>query len=493
MGGKKNQLDTLGKVPPQALDLEEVVLGALMIERNAFDVVAEILRPETFYKEAHVKIYSAIQALMINSEPIDIITVTAELRARGDLESVGGAYYITHLTDRVVSASNIEFHARILQEQYIKRELIRTSQELISQCYSPESDVFEMLSKTEYEKDEMLNTITVRKEISSADLFMKNVERLKKIGEAKNGITGITTGFVDVDRITGGWQPSDLIIVAGRPGMGKTSFVLSSAINAGLRNKIPGAIFSLEMADIQLMDKVTSIVSEVPLEKFKKGNLGDVEWMQIHRAAISIQEAPIVFDDTPAISLIEFAAKARRLKRKNNIQWIVIDYLQLMIGKTNKGGNREQEIGSLSRGLKAIAKELNIPIIALSQLSRAVESRAGHNKRPMLSDLRESGSIEQDADVVCFLYRPEYYGITEDEEGRPTAGMAELIIAKHRNGATDDVALRFVGKTTGFYDLDSGFSDNVQASFEDNPFDSPFNGIMPNGRFVDMTDDSEPF
>lgn len=446
-----------GKLPPQAIDLEEVVLGAILIEKEAIDAIVDIIKPETFYKDKNRIIYYAIQSLMFNSEPIDLITVSNQLRESGELEKIGGLYYLTGLTDRVASSSNIEFHARKLQELYIKREMISSSYSLIDDCFKTETDVFDLLSKSEFEKDQMLNTITVRKEISSGQLFKDNVARLLKIRNTPNGITGVPSGFTDVDNLTGGWQKSDLIIIAGRPAMGKTAFIISSAVNSAVHHNIPGAIFSLEMSNHQLMNRITSIVSGVPLEAFRNGTLSNDDWNKIQSVTELIQNASISFDDTPSLSVIEFAAKARRLKRQMDIQWIVIDYLQLMHGKDRKGGNREQEIASIARTLKGVAKELDIPIIALSQLSRAVESRA--DKRPMLSDLRESGAIEQDADIVCFLYRPEYYEITEDSSGNSLKGLAEFIIAKHRNGATDDVVLRYVKHLTAFHDDNPGFQE----------------------------------
>lgn len=472
------------KILPQAQDLEEVVIGAILIEKEALDAIADIIKPEIFYNDKNRQIYKAIQSLMIKSEPVDLITVSNKLRETGDLDRIGGMYYLTGLTDRVVSASNIEFHARKLQELYIKRELINTSYRLADDCFNPETDVFELLSKSEFEKDILLNTITTRKEISSNRLFKENIDRLLKIHNTPNGITGVRSGFTDLDKITGGWQKSDLIIIAGRPAMGKTAFVISSAVNSAIHHNIPGAIFSLEMSNHQLMNRITSIVSGVPLERFRKGSLNNDDWNKIQGVTELIQNSPIVFDDTPSLSVIEFAAKARRLKRQNNIQWIVIDYLQLMIGKISKGTNREQEIAGIARTLKGVAKELDIPIIALSQLSRAVESRT--DKRPMLSDLRESGAIEQDADIVCFLYRPEYYGIDQDSMGSSTIGLAEFIIAKHRNGATDDVVLRYVKTSTAFYD--------------DGPYDNSFNNSSSNiniskilGHKYNAPEQPEPF
>ena len=480
-----------GKIPPQAISLEEAVLGAIMIEKDALIEIAEFLRPEAFYTDSHQKIYTVIQELSAQSQSIDILTVTAALRKKGQLEIIGGAFYVTNLTSRVASSANIEQHARLIQEMYIKRELIRSSSQLVTDCYSDESDIFDLLSRSEYEKDSLLQSITVRKEVSNSDLFHSTLQTMVKQKDNEQGLTGVPSGFTDLDRITGGWQKSDLIIVGARPGMGKTSWVLQNALNASIDFQFPGAVFSLEMSMAQLMKKQISIVCDIPLAKFRKNTISDYEWQLIHQQTSKIIAAPIHWDDTPSLSLIELCAKSRRLKARFDIQYIVIDYLQLMMAKGNKNGNREQEIGAISRGLKGLAKELDIPILALSQLSRGVESRPGQGKRPMLSDLRESGSIEQDADMVLFLYRPEYYGLTEDENGESTDGLAEVIIAKHRNGETDEVALKFNKSTTGFSDL-------ILDYFDKNPnIKEPLKvfhetTLMPNEDF-DNDDDNPPF
>lgn len=468
----RNINNTYEKLPPQVVELEEVVLGALLIEKDALIDISDFLKPDAFYVEAHRLIYSAIIELSFLSKPIDILTVADKLKKDGKLEIVGGNFFIVNLTTRVSNGSNIEEHARIIQEKYIKRELIRSSSELVNDCYSDENDVFELLSKSEYEKDNLLQSITSKKEVSNSDLLKSTITEISKKNES-HGITGVPSGFNDLDRITGGWQKSDFIIVAARPGMGKTSFILQNAINSAFEFNVCGAVFSLEMSMEQLMKKQLAIVADVYLERFRKNTLSESDWQRIHSCYDRIQKAPIHWDDTPSITLIELQAKARRLKKKFNIEWLIIDYLQLMRGVTSKGANREQEIGQISRGLKGIAKELNIPVFALSQLSRAVETRPG--KRPMLSDLRESGSIEQDADMVLFLYRPEYYGLMEDENGNSTDGMAELIIAKHRNGETDDLLLRFNKKTTGFTDYIE------QVTFENAIYS------QPNVNFIETT------
>ncbi len=452
-----NELNQLGKLPPQATDLEEAVLGALMLEKDALTNVIDILRPESFYKDAHKEIYQAIYDLFQNSEPIDILTVTSHLRKGGKLEFVGGAYYITQLTNRVSSAANIEYHARIIVEQSIKRELIRISSEIQKEAFEDTTDVFNLLDRMEQSLFQV-SEANIRKEYDNMkNLMPQALEEIEMRKNHKEGLTGIPSGFTSLDRVTSGWQKSDLVIIAARPGMGKTAFVVSALRNAAVDHDHPVAIFSLEMSSIQLVNRMISGEAQLESEKIKKGNLAGHEWAQLTDKTARLAKAPIFIDDTPALSILELRAKCRRLKQQHDIQLVVVDYLQLMSGDSSKGGNngnREQEIAAISRALKNIAKELSVPVIALSQLSRAVETRGG-DKRPQLSDLRESGSIEQDADMVMFLYRPEYYGITQDENGMPTQGVGEVIIAKHRNGSLDTVQLKFVGKYTKFSDLDS--------------------------------------
>jgi replicative DNA helicase len=449
----------LGKVPPQALELEEAVLGALMLEKDALSQVIEILKPEIFYKDAHREIYAAIKDLFENSEPVDILTVTNKLRKNGKLEFVGGAYYIAGLTSRVNSSANIEYHSRLITEMAIKRELIRISSEIQRDAFEDSTDVFELLDKAEQSLFDVSET-NIRKNFDNMRSLMNDaIKELEFKKNQKDGLTGIPSGFTALDRITSGWQKSDLVIIAARPGMGKTALVLSALRNAAVEFDRPVAIFSLEMSAVQLVNRLISAEAELEGDKIKKGNLEDYEWEQLVYKTSKLTEAPIFIDDTPALSILELRAKARRLVSQHQVQLIVVDYLQLMTGDRSKGastGNREQEIASISRALKNIAKELSVPVIAISQLSRAVETRGG-DKRPLLSDLRESGSIEQDADMVLFLYRPEYYGITEDESGISTKGLGEVSIAKHRNGSTGTVNLKFIGHLTKFVDLDSAF------------------------------------
>lgn len=480
-----NLVSGLGKLPPQAVDLEEAVLGALMLEKNALSTVIDILKPESFYKESHQKIFEAIYNLFQKTSPIDLLTVTAELRQMGALEMVGGAYYITQLTDRVVSAANIEYHARIISQKYIQRELIKVSTEIINASYDETSDIFDLLDHAEKSLFDIAQNNLRRDSRKMDDIMKEAIKSLELLRDRTDGLTGIPSGLTALDRMTSGWQPSDLVIIAARPAMGKTAFVLSVARNAAVDHDKPVAVFSLEMSSVQLVNRLIAGETEIEQEKLKKGNLADHEWQQLHSRIGRLTSAPLIIDDTPALNVFEFRAKCRRLKAQYDIQMVIVDYLQLMQGKADgKGGNREQEIGSISRALKSVAKELNIPVLALSQLSRAVESRPGNSKRPMLSDLRESGSIEQDADMVLFLYRPEYYGLVEDEQGNSTAGIGEVIIAKHRNGETGIVPLRFIGKYVKFVDLEEDFGGMGGGLGGDAPFGG--SAIAPSASFGDF-------
>lgn len=450
-----------GKIPPQAVDLEEAVLGALMIEREAVNEVIDILKPETFYRDNHQKIYAAIIEVFNRSEPVDILTVTAELRKRGELDVVGGAYYISYLTNRVASSANIVFHARIISQKHILRELIRISSATIREAYEESSDVFDLLDKAERD----LFTIAegnIRKDFSSmSDVIKESIESIEAARKNEDGVSGVPTGFHALDRVTSGWQKSDMIVLAARPGMGKTAFVLSMARNMAVDFNVPVAVFSLEMSSIQLVNRLISGETGIKGEKLRRGNLEEYEMAQLHSRIKKLAVAPIYIDDTPSLSVFELRAKARRMKSKHDIQCIIIDYLQLMTAGGDGRGNREQEISMISRTIKTIAKELNIPIIALSQLSRAVETRGG-DKKPILSDLRESGAIEQDADIVSFIYRPEYYDITQDEMGNPLEGIGQIIIAKHRNGSLETISLRFVKDFAKFENLEMDYGEPAQ-------------------------------
>jgi replicative DNA helicase len=443
-----------GKLPPQAPELEMAVLGALMLEKDALTSVIDLLKPESFYKDAHQRIYRAVIRLFDKSEPIDQLTVVHELREMGELEACGGPFYVANLTLKVNSAANVEYHARIITETAIKRELIRISSEIQRDAFEDTTDVFKLLDDTESALFEVSES-NIRKNFDDMRSLMgKAIKELEEKKNQSDGLTGVPTGFTALDRVTSGWQPSDLVIIAARPGMGKTAFVVSAMRNAAVDFKKAVAIFSLEMSSLQLVNRLISAEAELDSEKIKKGSLADHEWQQLNHKITALSAAPIYIDDTPGLSIRELRTKCRRLRSQKDVQMIIVDYLQLMSGNTDgRGGNREQEIASISRALKGIAKELNVPVLALSQLSRSVETRGG-DKKPQLSDLRESGSIEQDADMVIFLYRPEYYGLDQDAEGNSTQGVGEVIIAKHRNGSLETVQLKFIGKFTKFADLD---------------------------------------
>ncbi len=480
-----------GKLPPQAPALEEAVLGAIMLDKDALTVVIDTLRPDSFYSDAHALIYKAMLSLFERTQPIDLLTVSEELKKTGDLEKVGGPYYLVELTNRVASSANLEYHARIVAQKFIQRELIRVSNTVIKDAYEDTTDVFELLDKAEQGLFEITEKNLSRSYSSMSSLLGQAVKQVEEASHNKEGLTGVPTGFVDLDRMTSGWQPSDLVIVAARPGMGKTAFTLALAANAATFQK-PVAFFSLEMSSIQLVKRLISMETEIPGEKLKKGSLEDYEWQQLNAAVEKMGERKIFIDDTPAINIFELRAKCRRLKMQHDIQMVMIDYLQLMSGSMdkNKSTNREQEISSISRALKGLAKELSVPVIALSQLSRAVETRGG-TKRPQLSDLRESGAIEQDADMVTFIYRPEYYQILEDEEGNSLKNKAEVIIAKHRNGALGTVELRFTGETAKFSDWgDAGFGDFSPAPGNT---DSPMSNIITRSSKMNEDFDDVPF
>ncbi len=482
-----------GRIPPQAPDLEEAVLGAMLLEQNALTNVIDILKPEVFYKESHRHIFSAIHVLFSSGQPVDILTVTQALKKSGQLELVGGAYYISMLTNRVASAANVEFHARIVLQKFLQRELIRISSEIIKDSYDDTKDVFDILDHAEKELFAVSETNLRR---NYADMHSLIRDAVRQIEGAKNQdghISGMPSGFADLDRVTAGWQRSDLVVLAARPGMGKTAFVLSMARNMAVDFKKPTAIFSLEMSGVQLVTRLIASETELPADKLKRGQLEDYEWEQLNARLGALTDAPLYIDDTPALSIFELRAKCRRLKAQHNIQLVIVDYLQLMsAGSDNHRGNREQEISNISRSMKSLAKELDIPIIAISQLSRAVETRGG-SKRPILSDLRESGAIEQDADMVLFIYRPEYYQITEDEHGNPTQGLAQLIIAKHRNGALKDINLRFIHNFAKFTDHDSAQFDMSGQMGPSDSFDSQANTLTIPSKLNDMDDDEVPF
>lgn len=462
-----------GKVPPQAPELEEAVLGAIMLEKDKLAEVLEIIQSEDcFYVDAHQKIYAGIRRLFDKGMPVDLLTVTEELRKSNELEIIGGAYYLTRLTMSVVSSAHVEAHARIVMEKFIQRELIRISGLVISDAYEDSADVFDLLDKAESNLYEITDKHLRKNFTSLKDVLVRTVHEIEEAKNKKDDLTGVPSGYVPLDKLTSGWQKTDLIILAARPAVGKTAFTLNLALNAAMNSSkpFPVAFFSLEMGAGQLVKRLLAAVTEVRMDAITKGRMQEHEFVQMTQRMNKLAQAPIFLDDQAALNIFELRAKARRLKQKHDIQLIIIDYLQLMQGSVNNGGNREQEISKISRDLKQLAKELEIPIIALSQLNRSVESRK-ESKVPQLSDLRESGAIEQDADMVMFLYRPEYYGINNDEMGQPIEGETHIHIAKHRNGSTDTVKVRFLKEFQKFVDL------------PDDDFGGGFNGNFGGGNF----------
>ena len=446
--------DTPGNVPPQAVELEEAVLGALMLEKDSIITVQEFITPEAFYTEEHRTIYRAIEELSTELKPIDLYTVTERLKVRKELQKVGGASYLAQLTQKVGSAANVEFHAKIIAQKYVQRELIRSATEIQRRSYDESTDVTELIGYAESEIFKVAEGHVKRSVQSSKDLLAKALMQIEEASKNTSAFNGVPSGFMAIDRVTLGWQLSDLIIVAARPSMGKTAFVLSMARNMAVDHERPVAFFSLEMSSVQLMMRLIIAETGIPGNDIKSGRLTPEQWRHLESATKPLGAAPLYIDDTPALSVFEFRSKARRLKIHNDIQIIIIDYLQLMTAGADMRGNREQEVSMISRQLKIIAKELNIPVIALSQLNRGVEQRTGDAKKPMLSDLRESGAIEQDADMVLFIHRPERYGIMEDSMGNSLKGIADIIIAKHRNGAVGEIQLRFRNELAQFCDLE---------------------------------------
>jgi replicative DNA helicase len=490
-----------GKVPPQAKDLEEAVLGAIMLEKGAFDAVVEILKPECFYVDAHQRIYKAMQSLANKSQPIDILTVVEELRFKEELEVVGGPYYVTKLTNAVVSSANIEAHSRIILQKFIQRELIRISGEIISDAYEDSTDVFDLLDQAESKMYEVTSNHLKNNYESIDSVLVKTIQRIEDLRHKNEDITGVPSGFPSLDKVTYGWQSTDLIILAARPAVGKTAFALNLARSAALHptKATPVALFSLEMSAGQLVQRILSAESEIHLEKISRGKMEEHEMKQLYAKGIQrLAQAPIFIDDTAALNIFELRAKCRRLKNTGNIGLIIIDYLQLMSGTGDRNSNREQEISTISRSLKGLAKELQVPIIALSQLSREVEKRKDGNKMPQLSDLRESGAIEQDADMVMFLYRPEYYDITQDEMGDNNRGETHVRIAKHRNGSLETIKLRALLHIQKFVEDGGGdFGAGLPSNFK------PVSGLDSGGgarmfiqtgsKMNDLPDDEDPF
>lgn len=447
-----------GKMPPNAIDFEKLVIGTFLIDKKGLDHSIDLLKADVFYDPRHQEIFTAILKLFEGNHPIDLMTVIQELKRTDRLGFAGGDHYIIDLTMSVSSSAHIEYHVRVILEKFILRSLINVSANVIDSSYKESTDVFELLDKAEQSFFEITNG-TIKKGFDTANSLVKQaIETIKSLRD-KEGLSGIPSGFKDIDKETGGWQNSDLIIIAARPAMGKTAFLLSMARNIAVEHKIPLALFSLEMASVQLITRMIASETGISSEKLRKGQMTNDEWQRLFNNVSELENAPLYIDETPSLSVFDFRAKCRRLVMQHGVKIIMVDYLQLMTANSGKGGagNREQEIATISRSLKAIAKELNVPVIALSQLSRSVETRPG--KRPQLSDLRESGAIEQDADIVSFIFRPEYYKITtwdNDEDGAETSteNQAELIIAKHRNGATADVRMSFYKNIAKFADLD---------------------------------------
>ncbi|MBO4945172.1 MAG: replicative DNA helicase [Muribaculaceae bacterium] len=455
--GKSEIYEFGGRTQPADTELEEAVLGALMLEKDAYTTICDILKPECFYEPANRKIYEAIQHLGASQRPIDMLTVTEQLRADGTLNEVGGPAFVSGLTMRVASGANVEYHARIVAQKYLARELISFSAEIQKKAFDQSNDVDDLMQEAEGRLFE-ISQRNVKKDVTQIDpVIGQAIEQIQAAANRATGLSGLESGFYELDKLTSGWQRSDLIIIAARPAMGKTAFVLSMAKNMAVNYNHSVAIFSLEMSNLQLVNRLISNVCELESEKIKSGQLQTVEWDQLMARIKDLYGAHLYIDDTPSLSIFELRTKARRLVREHNVDIIIIDYLQLMNASGMKFGSREQEVSMISRSLKQLAKELNIPIIALSQLNRSVENRGDskEGKRPQLSDLRESGAIEQDADIVCFIHRPEYYLRSDtDASGNDIRGLAEFIVAKHRSGRVDDVKMRFRAKYARFENWD---------------------------------------
>ena len=493
-------LDVAGRIAPRDIEIEQAVLGALMLEKDAYISVCDILKSDCFYDPANRMVYEAIQSLGAAQKPIDLLTVTEQLRLDGNLDNVGGPMFITELTSRVASAAHVEFHARIIAQKYLARELISFAFNIENKAFDESNDVEDLLQEAEGRLFE-ISQHNVKKDVTQIDpVISQAIVQMQNAANRTSGLSGIASGFHDLDNVTSGWQNSDLIIIAARPAMGKIAFVLSMAKNMAVNYNTPIAVFSLEMSNLQLVNRLISNVCEIDGNKIKSGQLTPLEWDQLMARIKHLSGAPLYIDDTPSLSIFELRTKARRLVREHNVQFIIIDYLQLMNASGMKYGSREQEVSMISRSLKQLAKELNIPIVALSQLNRSVESRTD-GKRPQLSDLRESGAIEQDADIVCFIHRPEYYNHSgTDAEGNDIRGLAEFIIAKHRSGSVEDVKMRFRANYARFENWD----DNLTATMTsigsklntggdiNAPQPSPMPATTLGGGSADLTRSSDP-
>ena len=463
----------IGKLPPQALELEESVIGAMMIEKDAFNTVADLLRPESFYADKHRYIYEAIRSLSAKEAPIDVLSVAEELKLSGKLEQAGGILYLSDLTRRVASAAHLHYHAQIVAQKATARDLITMACQIEEKGYDETQDVDELVEEATAKIFEISQRAQKRDVTHIYPVITEAFDRMRKASANEGNISGIPSGFTELDKITSGWQKSDLVIIAARPAMGKTAFVLSMAKNIAVDFNIPVAIFSLEMSNVQLINRLIMNVCEIEGNKIRNGRLTQAEWDRLETKINVLEKAPIYVDDTPGLSVFELQSKARKLVKDKDVKLIIIDYLQLMNANGSSFGSREQEVSIISRNLKGLAKELDIPVIALSQLSRAVEKRDSSNsnvdgKKPLLSDLRESGAIEQDADMVCFIHRPEYYKLYDDGNGKDLRGLGQVIVAKHRNGATDEMWLRFIGKYTRFQNEDAAYDESLYADTQYN-------------------------
>lgn len=441
-------------VMPQALEIERCVLGALMINKDAFDIVSDRLRPESFYDPRHQIIFGVIQNMVLQNKPVDMLTLTEELSNTNKLDKIGGAVYIAELSNKVASSSNVEYHSRIIQQKALARNLITTATKAISDVYNEPDAIDDILQKTEENIYQLGIMLTSRgRSYEQMDKYLIEADKQLKLAAEGDGITGVPTGYDRLDKITSGWQKSDLIIIAGRPAMGKTSFAISLTKKMVIDKGIHVAFFTLEMSPIQLLNKLRSNVCQIDGTHLMNGQLTPDEWFRYDKKRGKLSGKPLYIDSTSGLSIIELKSKARKLVREENVRLIIIDYLQLMNGTDRKYSTREQEVSTISRSLKSLATELDIPIIALSQLNRNVANREGIlDKRPQLSDLRESGAIEQDADMVLFVHRPEYYHIYQDEEGNDIHGKALIIIEKHRKGACDEIKLDFKPEYSSFED-----------------------------------------
>ncbi len=477
--------NTYGHLQPQALDIERAVLGALLVDKDAYPVVCEILHPESFYEPRHQMIYTAIRDLSMAERPVDILTVAEQLAKSGLLEEVGGPAYIAEVSSKVASSAHVEYHARIIAQKFLARQLISFASDIETRAFDETIDIDDLMQQAEGSLFE-LSQKNMKKDYTQIDPVIKNaMDIVTKAAANTDGLTGVPTGYHKLDDITSGWQSSDLIILAGRPAMGKTSFALSLAKNIAADYQIPTAFFSLEMSNVQLVNRLMSNVCEIQGSHIQSGQLQPDEWNRLDKRINNLYGAPLYIDDTPGLSVFELRTKARRLVREHGVKMIMIDYLQLMNANGMRFSSRQEEVSTISRSLKGLAKELDIPILALSQLNRGVESREGlEGKRPQLSDLRESGAIEQDADMVLFVHRPEYYHIYQDDNGRDLHGMAQIIIAKHRKGATGDVLLTFRGEYTRFENPEDSRLGNRAPAGGGEILGSKINGETPSQDFT---------